>query len=37
MGLDTTYRIVKDYGGDIRFDSRPGETRFTVRLPLAQQ
>ena len=30
-----TRRIVRDrHGGDIRVDSGPGETRFTVRLPL---
>jgi signal transduction histidine kinase len=35
LGLDTSYRIVRSHKGDIRFDSRPGETRFTVRLPLS--
>ena len=35
LGLDTSYRIVRGHKGDIRFDSRPGETRFTVRLPLS--
>jgi signal transduction histidine kinase len=34
LGLDTSYRIVKGHGGDIHFESRPGETRFIVRLPL---
>jgi signal transduction histidine kinase len=34
LGLDTSYRIVKDHKGDIHFDSHPGETRFIVRLPL---
>ena len=35
LGLDMTYRIVKNHRGDIGFHSRPGETRFTVRLPLS--
>jgi signal transduction histidine kinase len=34
LGLDNTYRIVKHHGGDIQFKSKPGETRFSVRLPL---
>ena len=36
LGLDLSYRIVVGrHGGDIRVESRPGETRFQVRLPLA--
>jgi signal transduction histidine kinase len=34
LGLDTTYRIIRNHHGDIRFDSNPGQTRFTVYLPL---
>jgi signal transduction histidine kinase len=35
LGLDTAYRVVvRDHGGDLRFTSAPGATRFTVRLPL---
>lgn len=34
LGLDTVYRIVQKHHGDIQVDSRPGRTRFTVRLPL---
>lgn len=35
LGLDIVRRIVVGrHGGDIRVDSEPGETRFTVRLPL---
>ena len=34
LGLDTVYRIVRNHHGDIRFDSRPTDTRFQVRLPL---
>ncbi|HEY8751030.1 MAG TPA: ATP-binding protein [Tepidisphaeraceae bacterium] len=34
LGLDTTFRIVRDHRGDIRFDSEPGQTRFRVYLPL---
>jgi signal transduction histidine kinase len=36
LGLDIVRRIVIDrYGGEVTFDSTPGETRFLVRLPLA--
>jgi signal transduction histidine kinase len=34
LGLDTAYRIVHSQHGEITFDSKPGETRFQVRLPL---
>ena len=34
LGLDTTYRIIRDHRGDIRFDSEPGHTKFRVYLPL---
>jgi signal transduction histidine kinase len=35
LGLDIARRIVVGrHGGDIRVDSKPGETRFRVRLPL---
>jgi signal transduction histidine kinase len=35
LGLDIAYRIVVGrHGGDIRVVSRPGDTRFQVRLPL---
>jgi signal transduction histidine kinase len=33
LGLDITYRIVKQHKGTIEFHSKPGETRFIVRLP----
>ena len=33
LGLDTVRRIVTGHDGEITFDSEPGETRFTVRLP----
>ena len=37
LGLDISYRIVTErHHGDIRVESRPGETRFQVWLPLAQ-
>lgn len=36
LGLDTAYRIVvRRHGGDLRVVSRPGDTRFQVRLPIA--
>ncbi|MEU5882565.1 ATP-binding protein [Spirillospora sp. NPDC047279] len=35
LGLDISWRIVVDrHDGDIRVESRPGETRFEVLLPL---
>ncbi len=36
LGLDISYRIVvKRHHGDIRVESRPGDTRFRVILPIA--
>jgi signal transduction histidine kinase len=35
LGLDTVQRIVKKHRGNIQVDSRPGNTRFQVFLPLA--
>jgi signal transduction histidine kinase len=34
LGLDTVYRVAKNHGGNVSFESRPGETRFVVRIPL---
>jgi len=34
LGLDTVYRIVRNHHGEVTFKSRPGDTRFTVRLPI---
>jgi signal transduction histidine kinase len=34
VGLFVARRIVEGHGGDIRLYSRPGETRFAVRLPV---
>ncbi|MFD7612908.1 ATP-binding protein [Streptomyces sp. NPDC059828] len=37
LGLDISYRIVVNkHGGDIRVDSRPGDTRFRVCLPMVR-
>ena len=33
LGLDTVYRIVERHHGEIRVESRPGQTSFLVRLP----
>jgi signal transduction histidine kinase len=33
LGLDTVARIVRRHRGNIRFESRPGDTCFQVRLP----
>jgi signal transduction histidine kinase len=35
LGLDISYRVVTQrHGGDLRVISRPGDTRFFVRLPI---
>ena len=34
LGLSISHSIVSEHGGTIRFDSRPGRTRFRVALPL---
>ena len=33
LGLDTVARIVRKHRGNVRFESRPGDTCFQVRLP----
>jgi len=37
LGLDTVYRIVDQHRGNVRVDSRPGETHFQVRLPVQKE
>ncbi|MBF6211217.1 histidine kinase [Nocardia puris] len=38
LGLDISFRIVVNkHDGDIRVDSEPGNTRFTVRIPLQRR
>lgn len=38
LGLVISNRIVADrHGGEIEFDSKPGETRFKVRLPINRE
>jgi signal transduction histidine kinase len=34
LGLDTVYRIVHQHQGTVEFESKPGRTVFSVRLPL---
>ena len=34
LGLDTSMRIVRRHHGNIRFETKPGDTCFQVRLPL---
>lgn len=34
LGLDTVYRITRQHYGDIRVTSEPGNTVFSIRLPL---
>ena len=35
LGLDTVQRVVKKHRGNIQVDSRPGDTRFQVWLPMS--
>jgi len=38
LGLDIAWRIVvKKHHGDLRVESRPGDTRFQIRLPIDQE
>jgi signal transduction histidine kinase len=37
LGLDTVARIVRKHRGNVRFESKPGDTCFQVRLPLAER
>jgi signal transduction histidine kinase len=38
LGLDISYRIVVGrHGGDLTVESKPGDTRFVVRLPLTER
>jgi signal transduction histidine kinase len=36
LGLDTVCRIVRKHHGEVKLESRPGDTRFQVRIPIAQ-
>jgi signal transduction histidine kinase len=36
LGLDTVQRIVKKHRGNIQVESKPGDTRFRVWLPLSE-
>jgi signal transduction histidine kinase len=36
LGLDTVYQIIRQHKGNISFQSVPGKTTFTIRLPLRQ-
>jgi signal transduction histidine kinase len=36
LGLDTVQRIVRKHRGTIQVDSKPGDTRFQVLLPMAK-
>ena len=37
LGLDAVYRIVQTHRGRIDFESKPGETRFIVRIPFCRE
>lgn len=37
LGLDIAYRIIKQHNGTIEVRSKPGETRFIVRLPITTE
>ncbi len=34
LGLDIAARVVRNHGGDIQVDSKPGHTVFGIRLPI---
>ena len=34
LGLDTVARIIRKHRGNIRFESKPGDTCFQIRLPI---
>jgi signal transduction histidine kinase len=36
LGLDAVHRIVTNHRGRVSFNSRPGETRFKVQIPLSK-
>jgi signal transduction histidine kinase len=36
LGLDISYRIIRQHHGTIEVQSKPGHTRFIVRLPIRQ-
>ena len=36
LGLDTVQRVVKKHKGNIQVESKPGDTRFQVWLPIAE-
>jgi len=36
LGLDTVQRIIRKHQGNIQVDSKPGETRFQIWLPLTE-
>jgi len=35
LGLDTVARIIRKHRGNVRFESKPGDTCFQVRLPIS--
>jgi signal transduction histidine kinase len=35
LGLDTVHRIVRKHNGSVTVTSKPGDTRFQVRLPIS--
>lgn len=37
LGLDTVYRIVRAHRGEVRVESKPGDTCFLVSLPAARE
>jgi signal transduction histidine kinase len=36
LGLWVTYQLVHQLGGEIAAESQPGETRFTITLPIPE-
>jgi signal transduction histidine kinase len=37
LGLDTVLRIVRHHHGNLRFESKPGDTCFQIRLPFSSE
>jgi signal transduction histidine kinase len=36
LGLDAVSRIVRKHRGNVRFETKPGDTCFQIRLPIEQ-
>ena len=36
LGLDTVQRIIRRHQGNVQVESKPGDTRFQIYLPLSE-